>query len=42
MNQRDPDYPNSMGRFSEEQGSRADEQQLFRARETEPTGVTQM
>lgn len=42
MNQHDPGCPDSMGRFSEEQGSHADEQQGFRARRTEPTAVTQM
>lgn len=42
MNQHDPGCPDSMGHFSKERGSHADEQQGFRARRTEPTGVTQM
>lgn len=42
VNQRDPGCADSTGRSSEEQGSRADERQVVRARGTEPTGVTQM
>ena len=42
MNRHDPGWPYSTRCFGEEQGSCADEPQVFRPRGTEPTGVTQM